>query len=107
MSEINYLELVADGLKEHCKYWGHGYIERLRENNSIQNFYKVFCKVTNTYYVNNGSGEYDFSDNIDYYNVTFDKKENTASVKRCGKDFDERGLDATIDVEELIKLLVQ
>lgn len=106
MAEINYLELVADGLKAHCEYWGHDYIERLRENHSIHNFYKVFCKITNTYYVNTGSECYDCSDGVDHYNVTFNKKENIASVKRCGKDFDERGVDATIDIEELIKLLV-
>lgn len=107
MAEINYLELVADGLKAHCEYWGQGYIEKLRENSSIHNFYKIFCKITNTYYVNTGSERYDFSDNVDYYNVTFDKKEDTATVKQCGKDFDKRGVDATIDVKELIKALVR
>lgn len=105
--KINYLELVADGLKAHCKYWGHDYIERLRENNSIQNFYKVFCKITNTYFVDDGSGYCDFGENVNTYDVTFKKKENIAIVKRCGKDFNEREADAIIDVEELIKVLVR
>lgn len=107
MAKINYLELVADGLKAYCKHWDHDYIERLKENNSVHNFYKVFCKITNTYYINTGSEIYDFSDNVDHYNVTFNKKEDIASIKRCGKDFDKRDADATIDVGELIKALVR
>lgn len=103
---MNYIEIVANGLKEHCKYWGHDYIERLKEDRSIHNFYKLFCKITSIYFVNDGSGYCDLSDNVNHYNVTFNKKEGIATIKRCGKDWDERGIDATIDVEELIKRLV-
>lgn len=99
MAEINYIEIVANGLKEHCKEWGHGdEIEKLKQDSSVKNFRKLFFKVTHLYYV---------SLEDDYYNVTFDKKENIAYVKRCGKDFDERGVDATINIEELIELLVR
>ncbi len=106
-SEINYIELVAIGIKAHCEYWGCDYIEKLRENNSIQNFYKVFCKITNTYYVDDGKGYCDFSEGVNTYNVTFKKKKNIAVIKRCGSDWNERSEDATIDVVELIKLLVR
>ena len=106
MAELDFVEIVAKGLKEHCKYWGYDYIERLRENSSIQNFYKVFCKITNTYFVDDGSGYCDFGDNVSTYDVTFKKKENIAIVKRCGNDWDERSEDTIIDVEELIKALV-
>ncbi len=105
MSEINFAEMIANGLKKHCEYWGHDHIESLRKNNSIHNFYKLFCKVTSTYYVDDGIGYIDFSDNVTHYNVTFNKKENIATVKRCGKDFDERGYDAVINIEDIIKLL--
>ena len=105
--EINYLALVANGIKAHCEHWDNDYIEKLRKNNSIQNFYKVFCKITNTYYVDDGKGYCDFSEGVNTYNVTFKKKENIAVIKRCGPDWDERSEDATIDVGELIKELVR
>ena len=105
-SEKNYLEIVANGIKEYCEHYGYDYIEKLKENNSINNFYKVFCKITYTYFVDDGNGYCDFREGVNTYDVTFKKKENVAIVKRCGKDWDERGEDAVIDVENIIKLLV-
>lgn len=103
---MNYVEIVADGLKKHCEYWGYDYIEKLKENDSAHNFYKLFCQTTNTYFVNTGSECHDLGGDSDHYNVTFQKKENVAYVKKCGEDFDNRDVDATIGVEDIIKLLV-
>lgn len=95
---MNYAEIVANGLKEHCEEWGHeDYLERLKQDNSIKNFRKLFFKITHLYYVF-------YQD--DAYSVQFAKKEDIAEVKRCGPDWDERGLDATIQIEDVIKLLV-
>ena len=107
MSETNYLELVAKGIKAYCEHWGYDYIEKLKENNSIQNFYKVFCKITYTYFVDDGSGYCDFREGVNTYDVTFKKKENIAIIKRCGNDWDKRSEDAIIDIGELIQELVR
>lgn len=96
MPEINFVEIVARGLKDYCIIWGHEWIEELQKDSSVKNFRKLFFRVTHTYYVH-------YQDV--FYDVTFSKKENTASVKRCGKNYEERGEDATIDIEELIKKL--
>ena len=77
-----------------------------KENDSAHNFYKLFCQTTNTYFVNTGSECHDLGGDSDHYNVTFQKKENVAYVKKCGEDFDNRDVDATIGVEDIIKLLV-
>lgn len=107
VSEINYLELVSKGIKAYCEHWGYDHIEKLKENNSIQNFYKVFCKITYTYFVDDGSGYCDFREGVNTYDVTFKKKENIAIIKKCGKDYDERSEDAIIEVKELIEALVR
>lgn len=98
MAEIDYLEIVANGLKNHCKKWDYDWLEKLKKDSSAKNFRKLFFKVTHLYYVA-------FEDN--HYNVSFDKKEDVAYVKRCGKDFGERDMDATIDIEKLIEALVR
>lgn len=94
---VNYVDVVAEGLKKHCDKWGHDWLQKLKNDSSIKNFRKLFFNVSHLYYVH---------DQDDFYNVTFDKKEDIATVKRCGKDWDERDIDATIDVEEIIRLLV-
>lgn len=96
MAEINYLKVVADGLRRHCDKWDCDWIEKLKKDPSVKNFRKLFFKITHLYYV--------FYQN-NCYNVTFDKNENIAFVKRCGGDWDKRDIDATIDIEELIKEL--
>lgn len=99
MSEINFVEIVANGLKEHCEKWGHNdKLEELKKDSSAKNFRKLFFKVTHLYYVLHQD---------DSYSVEFDKKEDIAFVKRCGKDFNSREVDAIIAVEDLIKLLVR
>ena len=103
---MNFTEMVARGRRFHCEYWGPDYIEKLKENCSVQNFHKLFCKITSLYYVNDGNECYDFSEGVNHYNVTFDKKENFATVKRCGPDWNKRDIDATVKTEDVIKLLV-
>lgn len=95
--ERDFVSIVADGLKNHCEQWGYDWIEKLKSNCTIKNFRKLFFNITHLYYV-------DFGD--DLYNVTFDKNKDVAYIKKCGADFDKRGLDAEIDIAELIKLLV-
>lgn len=104
---MNYTEMIAKGLKQHCDYWGLCHIEKLKENCSVQNFHKFFCCVTNTFYVNDGNAYYDFNENTNHYAVEFDKKEGIATVKKCGTDFNSRGIDAVVKTEDVIKLLVQ
>lgn len=97
MSELNFIEIVANGLKEHCSEWDYDWIEKLKVNGSVKNFRKLFFKITHLYYIFHQGN---------CYNVTFDKKENIAVVKRCGKDWDNRNVDAVVDIEDVIKLLV-
>ena len=98
MAKIDYLEIVADGLKKHCDEWGYDWIEKLKNDSSVKNFRKLFFNVTHLYYVHHQD---------DCYNVTFDKKEDIAIIKRCGKDFNERDIDATIDIRKLIEALAR
>lgn len=97
MSELNFVEIVANGLKEHCIQWGYDWIEKLKVDSSVKNFRRLFFNITHLYYIF-------YQGNC--YNVTFDKKENIAIVKRCGKDWDNRSEDAVVDIEKIIELLV-
>lgn len=92
----NFPLLIANGLKEYCATWGYPWLERLKEINTPEHFYKLFCKITKTYYVD-GSTE--------YYNVTF-SKEGTITVKKCGPDYDKRGPDAVLNIQDILPLLV-
>lgn len=103
---MNFTEMVAKGLRQHCKYWKYDYIEKLKEICSVQNFNKLFLKITSTYNVNDGNELYDFSEGVNHYTVTFDKKENIATIKRCGSDWDYRDIDAVVKTEDIIKLLI-
>ena len=89
----DFICIVADGLKKHCEEWNYDWIDKLKADTSIKNFRKLFFNVTHLYYIV-------FED--DCYNVTFDKKEDVAYIKRCGEDFDKRDIDATIDIAELL-----
>lgn len=42
MQEINFVEIVAHGLKDYCTAWGHEWIEKLKNDSSIKNFRKLF-----------------------------------------------------------------
>lgn len=97
MSKKDFICIVAEELKKHCEQWGYDWIGKLKADNSIKNFRRLFFKITHLYYV---------SCEDDCYNVTFDKKGDVAYIKKCGENFDKRDIDATIDIAELIKLLV-
>lgn len=97
INDNDFIRIVADGLKKHCEKWNYDWIEILKLNSSIKNFRKLFFKITHLYYISFGD---------DLYNVTFDTKKDVAYIKRCGEDFDKRDLDAIIDIEKIIKLLV-
>ncbi len=97
LNNEDFIQIVADGLKEHCEEWNYNWIDSLKLNSSIKNFRKLFFKVTHLYYVS-------FDD--DLYNVTFDKNKDVAYIKRCGEGFDKRDFDAIVDIEKIIKLLV-
>lgn len=70
--KINFPLLIANELKEHCATWNYPWLERLKENTTSESFYKFFCKITRTYYVN---------DSTDYYHVEF-FKDGTVTVKK-------------------------
>lgn len=97
LTDKDFIRMVADGLKKHCEKWGYNWIEKLKSEVSIKNFRRLFFNITHLYYI--------YSED-DCYNVTFDTKKDVAYIKKCGKDFDNRDIDATIDIGEIIKLLV-
>lgn len=98
MYEYDFVEIVANGLKVHCVKWGHNEkLIKLKQDDSVKNFRKLFCNITNLYYCI-------YQDIC--YSITFDKVFPVAHIKRCGKDYDKRDVDATIHIEEVIKLLV-
>ena len=94
---INFPQLIADELEKHCKEWGYDFIELLKENDG-KHFYNIFCSITKTYFVHRSSEE--------YYDVEF-SKDGKAVIRRCGKDFSERGPDAVIDTQSIVDILIQ
>lgn len=97
MREENFPLLIANSLKEYCATWNYPWLERLKENNTPEHFYKLFCKITRTYFVH---------DTTNHYNVTF-AKDGTVTVKRCGSDYDKRGLDTVLNIQDILPLLVE
>lgn len=94
-NNTNYTKYIAEHLMEHCKRWGYNHIDKLAEHKTPEHFYRIFCKLTKIYYAPIGE---------DYYNVTF-SKDGTVTVKRCGKDFDKRPEDATINIQDILNYL--
>ena len=91
-----YAKAIVKHLIEHCRRWGMTEnIKRLRESKTTEVFHKLFCKVTRTYYVD----LYEW-----YFNVEF-CQDNTVNIKRCGRDFSKRGLDATIQLQDVLNEL--
>lgn len=84
-------------MSKYCERWGYDYIKRLKENGGKQ-FYNIFCRITKTYFVHRSSEE--------YYDVEFSKDEK-AVIKRCGKDYDKREVDAVIDIQIIVDILIQ
>ncbi len=93
----NFPQLIADELVKHCEKWGYDYVERLKQQGGRQ-FYNIFCRITKTYFVHKGPEE--------YYEVEFSKN-GKAVVKRCGKDFFDKGADVIIDIQSVADILIQ
>lgn len=94
---IDFAQLIADGLSNHCKKWGYDFVERLKESNGKQ-FYNIFCRITKTYYVCKNKKE--------YYSVEF-SKDGKVMVKRCGKNYGKREPDRILDVQDIIYILIR
>lgn len=90
--EPEWAKEIANGLKEHCNKWGFDCIEKFQSNKTAERFYKIFCWITKTYYIEIGE---------DFYNITFSKDGNV-SIKRTGPDWSKRNEDAIISIEEVI-----
>lgn len=84
---------IADNLIEHCYQWGYDWIEQLKEDKTVENFYKLFCRITNTYYFDIGE---------DYYGVNF-SKDGTAEVYKCGKNHEK--ILSTVSIQEILDKL--
>lgn len=91
-NKINYAKYIAEHLMQHCKKWDYNHIDKLAEHKTPEGFYRIFCKITKTYYV---------PIREDHYSVTF-SKDGTAAVKRCGKDFNERPMDTIINIQNIL-----
>lgn len=96
-SNVDFPHLIANELIKYCERWGYNFIEQLKQQDGKQ-FYKIFCKITNTYFVCKSLEE--------YYEIKF-SKDGKAVVKRCGKDFSDRKPDAVIDIQDVVNVLVQ
>ena len=91
----NWSKTIAENLKEHCQAWGYKWIEELQAKKTPEMFHKLFCNVTKTYFVWWGG---------EMYHTQFERDGNV-TIKRCGHDYDYRGFDAVISIEEVLKEL--
>lgn len=88
-----YAKAIVKHLIDYCRSWGMSEkISQLREKRTAELFYKLFCKITRTYYVTMDEW---------YFNVEF-CKDNTVQIKRCGRDYNNRPLDATIQLQDVL-----
>lgn len=91
-----YAKAIIKHLTDHCRSWGMSRkMEQLIENKTTETFHKLFCKVTRIYYVDLHEW---------YFNVEF-CKDNTVNIKRCGRDYNDRPLDATIQLQDVLNEL--
>ena len=77
---MNFNEIVpelAAGIIKHCEEWNYDWIEKLKEKPTVENFFKLFCKFTKTYFFNVGAA---------CYGARFKKLEETVEIYKCGKD---------------------
>lgn len=92
-STKDYAKAIVKHLIEHCRKWGSlDDISKLRESRTPATFHKLFCTVTRTYYFHMGEP---------YFSANF-TKENTVEIKRCGRDYRDRPLDATIQLQDVL-----
>lgn len=93
---VDYSKYLVKHLVEHCEYWGYDWIEKLQENKTVDNFFKLFCKVTKTFYF--------YVDSRTYYSAVFDKKEEKVTIKKCGPDYDKQK-ETHISIQEVLDKL--
>ena len=89
----DYSRYIAEELIEHCHQWGYDWIEKLKEDKTVENFYRIFCKITKTYYFHIGA---------DYYGVNF-SKDGSAEVYKCGKNHEH--ILRTVSIQEIVDKL--
>ena len=91
--EPDWAKEIANGLREHCKYWQYNWLDKLLVKKTPEQFYRLFCRITKTYYMAIGEP---------HYRIEFGKDGNVA-IKRTGSDWDKRGEDAVIRIEEVLE----
>ena len=101
--EVNYIKHFANGLKAYCEYWGSDWLERIKDNPTVESIYKTICRFTKTHFFNL-KGTY-FEKDLDYYGARFVKGENVIEFYKCGNDKDK--ILAIEPTEKLLDELVQ
>ncbi len=94
--DIDFIYYLAEHLKEHCERWGYDWLEKLQKNCNVDNFLKLFCDITKTYYVH-------ITEHL-YYGAEFDKKNKIVRFYKCGEGFTGKTIQE-YEIEELIKEL--
>lgn len=98
--EMNFPKLIAKGLIKHSNqsYAPFHYDKQfMQTGKTVADFIHVFCNLTSTYFVFDGFEK--------YYSVIFSKS-GTATVKRCGENYDKRNDDAVVNIQDIINSLV-
>lgn len=91
---LDFSRHIAEYLIEHCNEWKYDHIEKLKENKTVENFYRIFCKITKTYFVRIGT---------DHFNVEF-SKDGIARIKKCGPDLDKQAV-ITVNIQDILEKL--
>lgn len=92
-SADDYAKAIVKHLIDHCRSWGMSEkMEKLRAEKTPGNFHRLFCNITRTYYV---------SLNEWHFHVEL-CKDNTVTIKRIGRDYNNRPLDATIQLQDVL-----
>lgn len=91
--DIDFIPYLAQQLRNHCREWRYDWLEKLEVNKTSDNFLKLFCNVSKTYYFQ--------IDNGDYFGATFNKADKTLFIYKCGRDYTGKAL-YQCDIEELL-----
>ena len=83
----NLIPALVDGLKKHCQKWDYDFVEKLKKNPTSENFIKIFCRITYTYY---------FEHQEDMYGAKFNKSDLTVRIYKCGKNHEKILLECSI-----------
>lgn len=92
-TDKEYAQAIKKHLIDHCRRWGMSKkIEELIEHKTEDVFHKLFCKITRTQYVP-----------LDQWHFSVEFcKDNTVQIKRCGRDYNDRPLDAVIQLQDVL-----